>query len=231
MNFMRSAAIANGTFHPIRWTLLFAVGVPFLLLALSTILHVGGNDGLLQASLRTLRWITTAELVLLVAVATAGAVYEFQSRARDRRDYPAPGQLIDLGGYRLHVQCAGPEQAPGVPTVVLDSGLAGSVVDWRRVFPEVTRFARVCAYDRGGYGWSEASPRPHTPEGITADLHALLEKSGKRSPYILVGHSLGGLNMWAYASRYPDEVAGLVLVDSAHPQQSFPFPWQERIWL
>ena len=172
------------------------------------IAHAGGNAGLSRNALQALRWVTATELALLVALATIGVIYEYRNRVRDRRDFPPPGKLVDLGGYNLHIQCAGLESAQ-TPTVVLDSGLVGSVLDWRHVLSEVGRFARVCAYDRGGYGWSEPSPRTRTPDGITADLHALLEKSGERPPYVLVGHSLGGLNMWAYANRYPNEVAGL----------------------
>ena len=194
--------------------------------------HAGGNAGLSRTALRLLRWITASEIALLVMLAATGAAYEYRSRLRDRRNFPPPGKLVDLGGYNLHIQCAGAAVEPhsGKPsaTVVLDSGLVGSVLDWRRVLPEVARFARVCAYDRGGYGWSDPSLQPRTLDGITADLHALLEKSGERPPYILVGHSLGGLNIWSYASHYPGEVAGLVLVDSAHPQQLFQFPWPER---
>ena len=210
---------------------MIAVGVPFLLLLLVMIVHAGGNATLSRSFLRTLRWVTATELALLVVLASVGAIYEYRSRARDRREFPPQGKLVDLGGYNLHIQCVGPQRAENAPTIVLDSGLVGSVLDWRRVLPEVARFARVCAYDRGGYGWSDPSPRPRTPDGITADLHALLEKSGERPPYILVGHSLGGLNMWAYASRYPGEVAGLVLVDSVHPQESFPFHRLERVRL
>lgn len=190
--------------------------------------YVAGNLAGVRSVLRALRWVTATELVLLIALAAAGAIYEQRCRARDRREFPPPGRLVDLGGYKLHIQCAGPSLA-GSPTVVLDSGLVGSVLDWRRVFPQVARFARVCAYDRGGYGWSESSPRHRDLDGITADLHDLLEKSGERPPYILVGHSLGGLNLWAFASRYPAEAAGLVLVDSAHPRQSFYFPYLERV--
>ncbi len=229
---MRPTLIANGTFHPIRWALLLAVAVPFLLLLLAAIANAGSNAGLARSAFRTLRWIAVTELALFIALATVGAIYEYRSRVSDRHNFPPPGKLVDLGSYRLHLQCAGPSLAQqsqnSSPTVVLDSGLVGSVLDWWRVIPEVARFTRVCAYDRGGYGWSDPSLQPRTPAGITADLHALLERSGERPPYILVGHSLGGLNMWSYANRYPDEVAGLVLVDSAHPQQSFNFLFTER---
>ena len=220
-------------FHPIRWTLLCALGAPLLLLLLLGIAHAAGNAGLSRAVFRGLRWITAAELALLLLLATTGAVYEYRSRIKARRDFPPPGKLVDLGGYSLHIQCTGPTVDPTSqsvrPTIVLDSGLVGSVLDWRRVLLLLGQFAHVCAYDRGGYGWSDTSPRPRTLDGITADLHALLERSGATPPYVLVGHSLGGLNMWAYANRYPAEVAGLVLLDAADPQQSFPFRWQERL--
>lgn len=206
--------------------------MPLLLVLAFVVAHAGGNAELSRNVLRLLRWITATEVALLVILAATGAAYEYRSRLRDRRNFPPPGKLVDLGGYNLHIQCAGaavePHSSKTSATVVLDSGLVGSMLDWRRVLPEVARFARVCAYDRGGYGWSDPSLQPRTLDGITADLHALLERSGERPPYILVGHSLGGLNMWAYASRYPEQVTGLVLVDSAHPQQLFRFRWRER---
>jgi pimeloyl-ACP methyl ester carboxylesterase len=205
------------------------VALPLGLLLLAAFLRATGshseeNIAISRGVLRGLRWLIAAEVFALLVLASVGMIYEARSRARDRAEFPPPGRMIDVGGYRLHLQCAG----EGGPTVVLDAGLVGSTLDWRAVLPEAARLTRVCAYDRGGYGWSDRSTRPRTPEGITADLHALLEKAGERPPYILVGHSLGGLNMWAFANRYPAQATGLVLVDAAHPQYSIPFPWLER---
>jgi pimeloyl-ACP methyl ester carboxylesterase len=177
--------------------------------------------------MRAFRVVVLAEVVVLITLACIGFVYESRSRVRDRELYSPPGQLIDVGGHRLHIQCLG----QGSPTVVFDAGLVGSSLDWHRVLPSLASKTRVCAYDRGGYGWSDPSRRPRTLEGITEDLHTLLRNSGQRPPYVLVGHSLGGLNMWAYAANFPGEVAGLVLVDSAHPEEPIPFPLRERLFL
>jgi pimeloyl-ACP methyl ester carboxylesterase len=95
---------------------------------------------------------------------------------------------------------------------VMDSGLGGTVLDWQLVQPEVAKFARVCTYDRAGMGWSEAGSQPRTSEQIVRELHALLGNAGVEGPYVLVGHSFGGTNLQVYASRYPDEVAAMVLV-------------------
>jgi len=124
----------------------------------------------------------------------------------------APGQLVDVGTHRLHVQCTG----WGTPTVVFDSALAGSVLSWTLIQPAVATFTRACSYDRAGHGWSDAGPMPRTLSRIVDELHALLSHSDIRPPLVLVGHSYGGLVTQLYASRYPEDIAGMVLVDPAH---------------
>jgi pimeloyl-ACP methyl ester carboxylesterase len=151
---------------------------------------------------------------LVVFLLLAGVVYQFVATKVDEYRYPAPGEMVDLGGYSLHLYCTG-EGGGGAPTVVMDSGLGGTVLDWQLVQPEVAGFARVCTYDRGGAGWSEPGAQPRTSEQFVEELHTLLGNAGVQEPYVLVGHSLGGTNMQLYASQYPDEVAGMVLVDSA----------------
>jgi pimeloyl-ACP methyl ester carboxylesterase len=162
---------------------------------------------------RVLRWIGRglAALVGLIAVlALAGASYEAIAAAGDARRYPAPGQLVDVGGYRLHIQCVG----TGSPTVVLDAGLGGSSLDWNLVQPELGRSTRVCAYDRAGMGWSDPGPQPRTPRQIADELYTLLTNAGIAEPYVLVGHSLGGKNVRLFTIAHPEEVAGMVLVDA-----------------
>ncbi len=149
---------------------------------------------------------------LVVFLLLAGVVYQFVATKIDEYRYPAPGEMVDVGGYSMHLYCTG---EGGAPTVVMDSGAGGSVLDWQLVQPEVAGFARVCTYDRGGAGWSELGAQPRTSEQFVEELHTLLGNAGVQEPYVLVGHSLGGTNMQLYASRYPDEVAGMVLVDSA----------------
>lgn len=152
-------------------------------------------------------------LCALAAGATAaGLAYQAITTARDIRAYPATGERVDIGGYRLHLVRAG----SGGPSVVLDAGLAGFALDWGLVLPEVARFTTVCAYDRAGYGWSDPGPLPRTSVRIASELHTLLHRAGIEPPYVLVGHSFGGFNVRLFADRYPDEVAGMVLVDGSH---------------
>jgi pimeloyl-ACP methyl ester carboxylesterase len=165
---------------------------------------------------RSWRWTKRLSIGLaglVVFLLLAGVVYQFVATKIDEYRYPAPGEMVDLGGYSLHLYCTG--EGGGTPTVVMDSGAGGSVLDWQLVQPEVVGFARVCLYDRGGAGWSEPGDQPRTSEQFVEELHTLLGNAGVQEPYVLVGHSLGGTNMQLYASQYPDEVAGMVLVDSA----------------
>lgn len=118
-------------------------------------------------------------------------------------------QNVDVGGHKLSLQVAG----TGAPTVVLDYGLGGGIGNWNDVFPEVARFARVVAYDRAGYGKSEPGPEPRSQTQIATELHTLLHRADIAPPYVLVGHSLGGAHIRAFAHLYKDEVAGLVFVD------------------
>ena len=152
---------------------------------------------------------------LVVVLLLAGAIYQFVVTKSDERKYPPPGRLVDVGGYRLHLYCTG----EGTPTVVMDAGLGGGVLDWSTVQPGVSQFARVCTYDRAGMAWSDSGVRPRTSRQVVAELHALLGNAGERAPYVLVGHSIAGIHVQLYASQYPDEVAGVVLVDSSHEDQ------------
>ena len=151
-------------------------------------------------------------VILLVLLATAGLLYQGIASAVDASRYPAPGKVIDVGSYRLHINCTG----TGSPTVILDAGLGGSSLDWSLVQPGVATFTRVCSYDRAGYGWSDSGPKPRTSERIVSELHTLLVKAGIPTPYVLVGHSYGGFNVRLYAYTYPQEVAGMILVDASH---------------
>jgi pimeloyl-ACP methyl ester carboxylesterase len=159
-------------------------------------------------------------VILLVLLATSGLLYQGIASAVDASRYPASGKLIDVGGYRLHINCTG----TGSPTVILDAGLGGSSLDWSLVQPGVATFTRVCSYDRAGYGWSDSGPKPRTSGRIAAELHTLLIKAGIPGPYILVGQSFGGLNARLYAYTYPQEVAGMVLVDASHEDAFVRFP-------
>jgi pimeloyl-ACP methyl ester carboxylesterase len=167
-----------------------------------------------------LRRIIFLLLSLSLLLAAAGLVYQSLASARDRRAFPMPGQLIDIGGYKLHIQCTG----AGSPTVLLDSGLGDGYTVWQKVQPQISQVTRVCSYDRAGYGYSESSPRPRTSLVIAEELHALAHAAHLPAPYILVGHSMGGLEVRLYAARYAADVVGMVLVDSSHPNQIQRFP-------
>jgi pimeloyl-ACP methyl ester carboxylesterase len=153
-------------------------------------------------------------LLVLVALSAIGATYQAIATQRDARAYPPPGQLVDVGGYRLHINCTGPEV--GGPTLILDhGGGAFGASDFATVQLQLARFARVCSYDRAGYGWSDASPLPRTVDHETDELHTLLERAGIAGPYVLVADSLGSYTLRTYATRYPDKVVGMVLVDTS----------------
>src|SRR5918997_5024228 len=172
---------------------------------------------------RIIRRIGKALLVLVVvllALAVAGATYQAIATQRATRAFPAPGEMVDVGGYSLHINCVG----QGSPTVILDAGSGGFSAQWVRVQQEVSGTTRVCAYDRAGMGWSEMGPEPRDAKQITGELHTLLGKAGIEGPYVLVGHSYGGMYMQTYAARYPEEVAGLGLVDSSTDPEQFSQP-------
>src|SRR5215211_6313746 len=172
---------------------------------------------------RIMRWTGKAILWLVVALlvlAVVGAIYQAIATARAERAHPPPGEMVDVGGHSLHIHCVG----QGSPTVVLDAALGAMSASWVRVQREVSSTTRVCAYDRSGMGWSESGPEPRNAEQITGELHALLEGAGIDSSYMLVGHSFGGQYTQTYAARYPEEVAGVALIESSHPEQFSRLP-------
>jgi pimeloyl-ACP methyl ester carboxylesterase len=152
-------------------------------------------------------------LVLLLTPIVAGAIYQLVATAVDNGKYPAPGQMVDVGGYRLHIYCMG----AGSPTVILDASSIDTVSSWAWVQPEVAKTTRVCAYDRAGLGWSDPGPEPRDARQNSRELHALLQQAAVAGPYILAGHSYGGLLARVYADQYPADVAGLVLIEAPHP--------------
>ena len=152
-------------------------------------------------------------LALGVGLVAAGAIYQASETAADRRHFPPPGQLIDLGGRRLHLL----DRGAGGPPVIFESGISATCLNWTQVRSEVERFARACTYDRAWLGWSDPAPLPRTTSAIVDDLHALLAAAQIPGPFILVGHSFGGMLVRAFAAKYPADVAGLVLVDPLSP--------------
>ncbi len=165
------------------------------------------------------RRIVLSLVSLILILAAAGAIYENISEARDRRFNPMTGRLFDLSGYKMHIDCTG----QGSPTVILESGLGDTYASWRKVQPQISKFTRVCSYDRAGIGYSDPSSQPRTSKVIAGELHALLQAAGITPPYVLVGHSMGGYNVRLFTSLYRNEVAGMVLVDASHPDQENRF--------
>lgn len=158
---------------------------------------------------RTRVWLVYPVFASL-ACAAVGALYENAQEVKDRASYPAPGRLVDVGGRRLHLSCTG----SGEPTVVLFPG-AGEVSSvWGWIAPNVARSSRVCVWDRAGRAWSDDALGPQDGDALTMDLHALLARAQVAGPFVLAGHSFGGLSALNYAARFPDQVAGMVLLDA-----------------
>lgn len=163
----------------------------------------------------------SARIVLAITAcaalaAVAGAGSEAMVRARVARELPAPGQLVDIGGRRIQLDCRG----TGTPTVVLESGLdALGSLSWSAVQDSIATTTRVCAYARAGILWSDSAAAPFNTIGAASDLHAALKRAGEEAPFVLVGHSIGGLYIVKYTELYGADIAGLVLVDSSHPDQ------------
>jgi len=153
------------------------------------------------------RALLTLLLILVVATWITGAVLKYNNLKQN----PAPGQLVDVNGHKMHLYCTG----EGSPTVILAAGLDDFSIFWSQVQPEVAKSTRVCSYDRAGLGWSEASPDPRMSENMVKELHTLLTNAMIEGPYVLVGHSFGGALVRLYAHDYPDEVVGMILVDAA----------------
>jgi pimeloyl-ACP methyl ester carboxylesterase len=164
---------------------------------------------------RTLLRSGLALFALITLVLAVGAVYQFAESKSDIAKYPAPGKLVDVGGYRLHLLCMG----HGSPTVIFESGVADDSLTWSAVQPAIAKTTRACSYDRAGYGWSDPSPKVRDAKTIAEELHTLLEDAGVSGPLILVGHSAGGLYVREYAALYRPEVDAMVLVDASAPYQ------------
>ncbi len=161
------------------------------------------------------RWLLYPVVAVTAAAAVGGAV-ETIGLASDRSSYAMPGRLVDVGGHRLHLDCTG----SGGPTVVLMSGLGGNSAGWARIAPAVADTTRVCVHDRAGQGWSEDAADPQDGVAAAADLHRLLDAAGEDGPFVVVGHSIGGDHAMVYADRYPEQVAGMVLLDATSPYRT-----------
>ncbi|HET8923212.1 MAG TPA: alpha/beta hydrolase [Candidatus Acidoferrum sp.] len=158
--------------------------------------------------------------LLIVAALVSGFIYEQIGRRRDRRRLPQIGKSVDVGGRTLNIFCSGTDG----PSVIFESGGDGPGLEWESLQTEVAKFTQTCWYDRAGIGWSDPGPYPRTSAAIANDLHALLKQAGVPAPYVLAGASFGGLNARVYGGLFPKEVAGIVLIDSAHEDEPLRAP-------
>ena len=161
-----------------------------------------------------LAWFVVCVLIALLL----GALYQGAGTRRDGKRFPPLGRLVDVGGHRLHLL----ESGSGDTTIVLEAGLMSTVLSWSNLQRELAQSYRVVSYDRAGLGWSDLGPGPRTADRIVDELHTLLQQAGIAPPYVLVGHSFGGLTMPLFAARFPDETAGMVLVDPVVPAEWNP---------
>ena len=222
---------ARLTAHPQRWAV-----IPALLMGVSGLLLMAlGSPSVLDwvwppALMTVAIWMTyrtrhdmpsrtgRVQLYLvfaILAITAVGGGYQAVGGATDSTTMPTTGRLIDVGGHELYLSCAG----SGSPTVVLEPGAGATSAQMGWIAPAVARSTRVCVYDRAGRGWSEPADTPQDGAQIATDLHTLLHRAGESGPYVLAGHSFGGLYVRAFAAHYPDEVAGLVLVDATAAQE------------
>lgn len=165
------------------------------------------------------KWIIYAGMVivsLILLVVIVGVVYEMMGRSRAAREFPPQGQLVDIGGRRIQLDCRG----TGSPTVIFESGLdINGSLSWSAVHDEIAKTTRACAYSRAGIMWSDPKNGPQNAKAIAEDLNATLVKAGEKPPFVLVGHSLGGPYIMTYTKYFGADVAGLVFVDASHPDQ------------
>ena len=163
---------------------------------------------------RTRVWLVYPVFAALMVSSLGGAYETYRERA-DASNFPMPGRLIDVGGHRLHINCTG----TGSPTVVLEPGLGEPSTAMAWIAPAVARTTRVCVYDRAGRGWSESASAAQDGVQTATDLHTLLQRAHEPGPYVLAGHSAGGIYVLNFARLFPQDVAGVVLLDSMHPDQ------------
>lgn len=179
--------------------------------------HLSSLDSQKRSLWQKMRRIMKTIGILFLGLLVAGLVYEPLAEQAYAKSHNAPGQLLQVGDHQLHIHCTG----SGSPTVVLEAGLGAtsySMAGW--IAPAVAQVTRVCVYDRAGYGWSEAAAGPRDGIAVASDLHTLLTQAQEKGPYVLAGHSTGGVYVRVFAARYPEAMAGMVLLD-AQPNEAF----------
>jgi pimeloyl-ACP methyl ester carboxylesterase len=180
------------------------------------------QSGTLSAriAIMTMRHAAVIFAGTIAGLGLASAAYQAAGEAQDRRKHPPPGRLVDVDGYRLHIVCAG----EGSPPVVICPALGAVAAEWQDVQRRISRETGVCVYDRAGLGYSDVARGRRTTVRMAEELHALLHAADVEPPYVLAGHSIGGFVVRAFVKMYPDEVAGLALIDSSHPEQRKRLP-------
>jgi pimeloyl-ACP methyl ester carboxylesterase len=178
---------------------------------------------------RVLKWIA----LLVIGIVVLGVGFQAAASQLDQRNFAPRGQMVEIDGHSMHIRCTG----EGSPTIILEAGAYSFSSEWHWVQGQLEQTYRVCSYDRAGNGYSEAVEGARDGVTLARELHTLLERADVEPPYVMVGHSLGGVLAPIYASQYPDEIEGLVLVDSAVPRKwadyvefeqyltSFPSPY------
>jgi pimeloyl-ACP methyl ester carboxylesterase len=179
------------------------------------------SQRILNVLKRIFIWIT----LFIFTLAIVGVIYQTAATEADQGKYPPPGVLVNVDGYKMHIYCVG----EGSPTIVLDHEGDGSSMDWALIQPKLAEHTRVCAYDRAGFGWSEPNPAPRTMEQQVHELHGLLAEANEKGPYIYVGHSYGARVARVFAEKYPQEVAGMVLMDAGMMSDDPRYPAELRL--
>jgi pimeloyl-ACP methyl ester carboxylesterase len=156
--------------------------------------------------------------LVIITIFAALGINQKITLHRTRSKFPAPGKLVKVEGHLMHMNC----QGSGSPSVLIDAGNGSFSLEWTLIQDQLSQSLRVCTYDRSGYGWSEPGLLPRDGAKVVSELHQLLQAAGEPGPYLLVGHSLGGVHVRLYAGSYPDEVAGLILIDTAYPLEISP---------
>jgi pimeloyl-ACP methyl ester carboxylesterase len=181
---------------------------------------------------RRMRRIILAVGTVLLFLILAGATYQSVSNALERRRFPHPGRLIDIGSHQLHLLCVGERS----PVVILEAPAGGVSTNWAWVQNDLKSTTRVCSYDRSGLGWSEAGDDTFDVTRVPDELHALLQEAGEHGPFVLAGHEIGAAFARLYAARYPREVSALILVDDpdqatgdASARMASVWPWFARV--
>lgn len=173
-----------------------------------------------QKALRIIKNITIGLVSIILLLAIIGWIYERSAQNQALNEYPAPGKLVQVDENVLHILTMGNKR----PTVVVEAGLGSWSLSWNEVQKEISKYATVVTYDRAGLGWSEEGHTSRTGDQVITELNVLLKKTGHEGPYIFIGHSMGSLYTQLYANKYPDEVAGMILVDTRPPNFENEFP-------